>query len=381
MCWYRVATLTLRIVKQFWRDKRTFALVFVVPILVLTIFAYVIGTEVKNIKVAFVSEDEGIEVAGVKLSFSQFLKEALDEEETFKVVSVSSQKARELLESSEVKAVIEIPKSFTKNVLKGRGEIRLFLEGSDYVINGALISGFNKIQPNLLEKLSHSKLGPSEGNQIPRFKLDVSYLHAGKNYTITDYLGPIYIAFFVFFFVFLLTVVSFIRERSQGTLERILASPMRKGEIITGYVLGFSVFALIQSLVILLFAIYVLKINYVGELYNVFFVEALLVGGAVNLGIFLSTFAKNELQAVQFIPLVIVPQVLLGGFIWPVESLPRFLEWTAKLMPLTYANFALQAIMIRGQSLVDIKGEIFALFIFALFTLLLGVATLKREVA
>lgn len=377
---YRVNTLTLRIVKQFLRDKRTLSLVFVVPVLVLTVFAYVIGTEVKNIKIAFVTKDKGVELLHTKVTLPQFLKDTLESEDVFQVLDVSSEEAGELLQNGEVKAVLEVPDNFTKDLLEGKGKIKILLEGSDYIVNGALISGVNRVQPNLLGKLSTVGTRLEGKVKIPQFELDISYLHGGENYTITDYFGPIYIAFFVFFFVFVLTVVSFIRERSQGTLERILASPIRRGEIIIGYVLGFSFFALIQSLIILIFAIYVLKINYVGNLSNVFLIEVLLIGGAVNLGIFLSTFAKNELQAVQFIPLVIIPQILLSGFIWPIESLPHFLQSLSKLMPLTYANFALRGVMIKGQSLLDIQGEIFALFLFALFALILGVLTLKREV-
>jgi ABC-2 type transport system permease protein len=145
--------------------------------------------------------------------------------------------------------------------------------------------------------------------------------------------------------------------------------------------LGFGLFALVQSAIIVLFTAYVLQVHYSGNLAWVFLVTLILAIGAVNLGIFLSSFARTELQAVQFIPLVIVPQGLLSGLLWPVKDIPGWLQVVARALPLTYANEALTNIMIRGKGLAETALQIGVLLLFAALMVVLASLTLRREVA
>jgi len=147
--------------------------------------------------------------------------------------------------------------------------------------------------------------------------------------------------------------------------------------------LGFGLFALVQSLFILLFTVYVLGINYVGNLFIVVLIVVIMALGAVNLGIFLSTFAKNELQAAQFMPLIVLPQALLGGIFWAVKDLPWFLRWISYGVPITYANFALRDVMVKGYSILDgsVAFDLFMLLVFAVVFIFLASLTLRREVA
>jgi ABC-2 type transport system permease protein len=164
-------------------------------------------------------------------------------------------------------------------------------------------------------------------------------------------------------------------------MERLAASPVTRGEMVVGYMLGFGFFATIQALVLLLFTVYALQVRYEGNLLAVVVVTLALVLGSVNLGIFLSTFARNELQAVQFIPIVILPQVLLSGLLWPVQEMPGWLQALARAMPLTYAIDALTDIMIRGKSLVETWVPLLVLLVFAAFAAVLAASTMRREVA
>ena len=130
---------------------------------------------------------------------------------------------------------------------------------------------------------------------------------------ILNRIAPGLIGAFALFFVFLLTGVSFLRERSQGTLERLLTTPVGRADILAGYLLGFLLFAGIQSLVILLYTIFALRIEYEGSLWQIFVLLFVVTIVAVNLGIFISTFARNEFQVVQFIPIMLLPQIFLSG--------------------------------------------------------------------
>jgi len=224
--------------------------------------------------------------------------------------------------------------------------------------------------------------GLSQAMQSPA-DVQVRYIHAGPEYKTIDYFAPTFVALFAFLFVYLLTAVGFLREQTLGTFERLLASPLTKVEMVLGYMAGFSIFALLQSTIILLFTVYVLRIHYTGNIFIVFVIVVILTLGSVNMGIFLSTYARNELQAVQFMPMVIVPQALLGGVFWPIQDMHVVFQWISHLLPLTYANFALQAVMIKGQGILEpgVAADIGALVLFAAVMVVLASVGLRRASA
>ena len=197
---------------------------------------------------------------------------------------------------------------------------------------------------------------------------------------VLDRIAPALLATMVLFFSFLLTGISFLRERSQGTMERLMASPVSRLDVVLGYLFGFFLFALAQTLIILLFTIYVLDVNYYGDLWQIFVFQVIIITGAVNLGIFTSTFARNEFQMVQFIPLILFPQVFLCGVIWPVEQMPEYLQWIGRFLPLKYGVDGLRDIMLSGMSLVEVWFELLVLIGFTVVTSVLATLTLRRGV-
>ena len=199
--------------------------------------------------------------------------------------------------------------------------------------------------------------------------------------SVLDFVAPALLATVALFFSFLLTGISFLRERSQGTMERLMASPVSRVDIVVGYLFGFFIFVLTQTLIVLLFTIYVLDVQYQGDLWQIFLFQIVVITGAVNLGIFTSTFARNEFQMAQFIPLIIFPQIFLSGIIWPVEQMPDYLQWLSKILPLTYAVDGLRDIMLAGKNLLDVWFELVVLVAFAAVMSVLAALTLRRGVA
>ncbi|HEX78922.1 MAG TPA: ABC transporter permease [Dehalococcoidia bacterium] len=198
---------------------------------------------------------------------------------------------------------------------------------------------------------------------------------------ILDYIAPAMLAALALFFSFLLTGISFLRERSQGTMERLMASPVSRLDVVFGYLFGFFFFALAQTLIIVLFTIYVFDINFMGEIWQILVFQILVITGSVTLGIFTSTFARNEFQMVQFIPLIILPQMFLSGVLWPVEQMPDYLQWMSAAMPLTYAIDGLRDIMLYGKGLLDVGFELAVLAGFTVVTSVLAALTLRRGAA
>ena len=190
--------------------------------------------------------------------------------------------------------------------------------------------------------------------------------------------APALIATMAMFFVFVLTGISFLRERSQGTLERLLSTAVSRSDLLVGYLAGFLVFALVQSIIILIYTLFVVGVDYSGQLWDIIVILLIVTITSVSMGIFVSTFARNEFQVVQFIPLLIAPQIFLSGVILPTSQLPGYFQGLSGALPLTYANRALRDIMIRGSSLTDVSTEILVLGAFAVGMLIAAASNVRK---
>jgi ABC-2 type transport system permease protein len=369
----RIGALARRIVTQFRRDRRTVALILIVPIVVISLVGYLIDIKPADTPVGVVNDDAGV-VSMV--SIADLIIHAIDEESDLKLTELSREDAERQLKDGKINAALVFPADFTRNLITAsEPTVTLLLEGSDAQVMA-------HVRDTLTLAIQQTLAGVPgvEGRLI---QVEPSFLYGGEDYTTMDYLGPAFIVLMPWFFVFLLTSVSFVRERVQGTVERLLASPLSRFEIVLGYMVGFGIFSLIQSLEILLFTVYVLDVNCEGSIFLAILTVVVVIMTAVNLGILLSTFARNEFQAIQFVPLVVFPQALLGGLFWSLDSLPWFLRWLSYLMPVTYANSAVRDVMIRGASLPDwsVASNLLILAGFAVAFVLLASLTLKREVA
>jgi ABC-2 type transport system permease protein len=182
---------------------------------------------------------------------------------------------------------------------------------------------------------------------------------------------------FMGFFVFLISGIGLLRERSSGTLDRLLATPVRRGEIVTGYMVSYGVVAIVQTLLIVITTVWLLKVQIVGDLALVFLINILLALAALAMGIFISTFASSEFQMMQFVPIVVMPQVFFSGIV-PLDALPNWIQVISKILPLTYAGNAMNDVIMKGQGVETIAGDLGVLVLFIVFFVVLNVAGLKR---
>jgi len=361
MSGHRVRAITRRLLQGFRRDRRTVALLFVAPIVILGLLGYLIRGSSTVPDVGIANQDTG--------PLGATVADALSRSTQIKTTTISEADGDARLKDGSLVAYIVFPADFSQQAQGGHIAPEVHVEGS---------------QPGqyapVIQALGQSLISLA-GSSAPKFQPKVTYLYGGTAYDTLDYFGAAFIGLIVFFLVFVITIVSFLNERSQGTLERLMASPLRRGEIVLGYMIGFTVLALIQAAEVLVFALAVLKIQNHGNVLLIFGMEALMAIAAVNLGIFLSMFARSEFQAVQFIPLVIVPQFLLSGIIFPVSSEPGALQWLSGVLPLTYAVNGMRDIMVKGADLSS-SGLLLDAGVVAGFAILLiaaGTATLRRR--
>jgi ABC-2 type transport system permease protein len=377
----RTLAISRRIAEQFRRDERTLALLFVAPIVILALLGWVIRDQAPPPgRVAIVNQAGPLAQPGIDRLAASMTAAGL----VYEPAITDQAAAQAALANGDLDVAIIIPASLPADILAGRGPtITVITPG---VAPTAEAEYIGQLQQAVLGGLGSA--APTIDHQTVYGTPDAGFL---------DTFAPALVGFLVFFLVFVLTGISFLRERVGGTLERLLATPVRRSEIAVGYSAGFTFFATLQSIVVLTFLLMSVTVPAIGPfssfniglgVYNAgspwlaFLITFLLGLVAVNLGIFLSTFARTELQIVQFIPIVIVPQALLAGIIWPVDSLPGILQPIAHLLPMTYGIEGLREILVKGADLSSQVLQIDVLVLAGMAVVLAGaaMATIRREV-
>ena len=359
----RTLAITRRILQGLRRDRRSLGLLFAAPLVILALLGYLLRSSSEPPPIGVVDQDCG--TLGARVT------QVLLRSPLVGASRMELHDAQQRTEEGSLAGYVRFPCTFSSGAQSGAISPEIHLEGSEPTKNTPVVQA--------AAQAVAAAIAPGNLRVFPR----IAYVHGGPDYDTLDYFGPAFIGLIVFFLVFVITSVSFLRERAQGTLERLMATPVRRSEIVLGYMLGFSAVALVQSVIVLLFSLYALHLHTAGNIALVFLVEALLAVAAVNLGIFLSMFARSEFQAVQFIPLVIVPQFLLSGIIVPVSGEPAVLRGVSSVLPLTYAVYGLRDVMIRGVGLPDGALGLDIAVVAAYALVLVGAAamTLRRRVA
>jgi len=381
MSGYRLFAFFRRVAQEIRRDHRSVALLFVVPIVMTGLITFIVREGDTPIVDAAVVNGAGAAGVGATAALDAALAEDGGSAEVFP----DEASARDALEDGVVSLVIVLPAGLGTG---DPGTVTLLTDGLDPsgeatqvgAVQRAMLGAVGTLTERPLPAIEHVTLYgvPSDDPMAP--------------------FAPAILAFLAYFFVYILTGISFLRERVGGTLERLMATPITRGEVVLGYTLGFGLFAAIQVGLLLLWSLGTVEVPALGPLpaffvglglpnagspvlaYLVTLIAAL---GSVSLGIFVSTFARTELQVVQFIPIVIVPQFLLSGVLFPISGLPEVLQPFVWLMPMTYAADGLRQVLIAGADLgtTALQLDLLVLTGIAVFFTAIAALTIRREVA
>jgi ABC-2 type transport system permease protein len=370
----RVRAIIRRVVAEVRRDRPSLALLFIAPVVVTGLLTFILREgQTPDVTAALFADTPGPVFTAIE--------SALEQGGITVVGAPDEASARGDVKVNPGWVAILLPPD-----LAG-GTIRLVTNGLNPSAEGAQIGA--------VQKALVGAAVAAAGARAPTITHETVYGTPSTDPMVA--FAPAIVAFFLYFFVYLLTGISFLRERTGGTLERLMATPVTRSEVVTGYAIGFALFATIQVAVVLTWAlgtIHVpalgpipefalgLGIPVVGSPLIAFLVVVLLGLGAVSLGIFLSTFARTELQVIQFIPVVLVPQFLLSGVLFPVDTLPSVLRPLVAVMPLGYAVDALRQVFIGGADFTSgaLQGDIYVLALVAVLFAWIASLTIRREV-
>ncbi|WP_050741578.1 ABC transporter permease [Acetobacterium bakii] len=330
-------SIVKRILGQMKNDKRSLGLLLFAPLLILTLLFFILGD-------------------------SNYLPQIT-------VVDMNEKFVTELENHATVIAVTEKPGA--ADYLEANGiDALIWTDTTDTHIDLLEKSSKSAAALEAIQE-TNKALQPSQNELI----IDYVYETSGDNQL--DSLGYIFLGVISFFFVFILSGMSFVRERFGQTLERMLMTPISRIDVIGGYTLGYGLLAALQSVVIILYAVYGLQLQVEGSVALCTLVMILMAFSAVSVGALVSIFANNELQLVQFIPVIIIPQIFFSGLI-PIDTIPFGLGNLCYLTPIYYGCTALEMIMIQGKGFSEIWPWLLGSVVFIGVLFLANVIALKK---
>lgn len=374
----RILAVFKRVILEMLRDRRTLALMMFGPLLMLSLIWAMFQT---NATQTTVLATQNVDASLVK---------AVDGTKHLKVVKLAKnerQTARQLIRKSDYAGVLKEEHgrltltlansnpSQSKLIRQGLSlaKIKLALQNQTRIIKQQ-----QAMLQTLLAQLPATGRQLSVGSQsTAEKKVAVKYLYGSADSTYFDAIFSIMISFVVFFFVFLISGIALLRERTRGTLDRVLATPIRRGELIGGYILGYGTFAIVQTLIIVGFSIWIFKMQVLGSFSGVFLTNILVALVALTLGLLISAFAQSEFQMMQFVPIIVIPQLLFSGLI-PFDIMPHWLKLIGYCTPLYYGSTAMTDIIEKGAGLLQIGNEFGSLIVFAVLFICLNVVSLRK---
>lgn len=332
-------SLILRIIRQFANDKRSLALMLIVPVLIMSLLYLLLGES---------SYTPAIAVAG---DFPAPMLLALEEQD----VTVST-----LPEGADTDQYLEDREADAALTLDANGLHIRMLEMSSVKtekVTDAINSAVEEIEP--------------QGS------MEITFVYGRTDATAFDSLGYMLLGVLSFFFVFIISGISFVRERTTGTMERLMRTPVRRAGVVGGYTVGFGIFSALQSVLLVLFTKYVLNMEFEGSVLLAILIMVLLAFIAVSMGALVSIFANSEFQVMQFIPVVVIPQIFFSGLI-TIDTLPFGLGNLSYIMPVYYGCTGLENVLIRGYGIEKIWFYLLMLVAFIAVLFFVNTLALKR---
>ena len=349
----RLGAIVLKELRQLRRDKLTFAMIAGIPLLELVLFGYAINMDVR-----------GIEAAVLDQANTAQSREAVAEIASSQVIDIQyrlhdPQQIDQLLRQGKISAALVVPRDFEARLQrKDRPPLQLVVDGSD-----------QSVQASARQLAAYPLPGweSRQGVEVVNF---YNPERLAPLNTVPGLLGVILTMTMVLF-----TAVALVREREHGNLELLIATPVSPWELTIGKVLPFIGIGLIQVTVILVVGHWLFGVPVRGAILDLYGASLLFIVASLALGVWLSTLASTQFQAMQMAFFTFLPQILLSGFMFPFAGMPRAAQWVAEFMPLTHYLRLSRGIMLRGAGVEELWREILILGVFCI--VLLGLAVMR----
>ena len=357
--WSRFMAVLLKEFVQMKRDRLTFGMIVGIPILQLILFGFAINTDPKGLPAALVSADESV--------FSRSLVRALENSQYFKFTRrvASEADAEVLLKRGDVQFALVIPADFSRKLQRGeRPQLLLAADASDPAATGNALAAFTQI---VRQSLQRDLTGPLQVLRAEDLPIDLRVQRRYNPEGVTRYnIVPGLMGVILTMTMIMMTALAMTRERERGTMENLLATPVRPFEVMLGKILPYVVIGYIQLGVILAAAWLLFEVPMLGSFTLLMAMIGLFLLANLAVGFTFSTLATNQLQAMQMTFFFFLPSLLLSGFMFPFRGMPQWAQYLGEVLPLTHFLRIVRGIMLKGNDAAQVLPELWPMLAFLL---------------
>ena len=352
---------------QIKRDKRTIAIILLMPIMELLLFGYAASTSVDHISTVVYNNDIGTE--------SRELLDNLTNSQYFNMnyMANSMSDVQKYIDDGYAKAGVVIPPEYSKNIKSGKtAQIQLIVDGSDPTTAQTILSSAGSVVQSMSVKIIESSSPnitisqPFDLRSRVWYNADMSSI----NFNVPGLIGVILQTV-----TLMLTSFSIVREREKGTMEQLIVTPISKMELMVGKIIPYVIIGFIDIILALILSIFWFKVPVAGSIALLLFFSVIFLFSALGIGLLISTISKSQLQAMQLSMFMIMPNILLSGYMFPREAMPKIIQVISNVFPLTYFIKVLRGTILKGNGFSSLKNEFIILVAFGVTVL--SIATLK----
>jgi len=364
----RLRAVALKEVRQLSRDRVTFGMIVGVPLMQIMLFGYAINFDVRHL--ATVVQDQA------NSSMSRELIAQLRATQVTDVLYMANSSAEldRMLREGRASMGVVIPEDFERRLQSGtRPALQILVDGSQPSLSGVANGLAN------LPLLTRHGMGPyAGGKRMQPRRIEVRTLYNPERRTAVQ-IVPALIGVILSMTMVLFTSGAIVRERERGNLELLIATPLSGTELMVGKLLPYVGIGLIQTTIILIVGSLLFNVPVVGSFLDLYVSALLFIAASLGLGLFVSTLAQTQFQAFQLAFVTMLPSILLSGFMFPFEGMPRIVQWIAQILPLTHFNVIIRGVMLRGAELPELWPQVGKLALFITVMLLIAVSRFKKR--
>jgi ABC-2 type transport system permease protein len=362
-CLTRLFAILGKEVQQLRRDRLTFGMIVGIPILQIILFGYAINTDVRHIAAAVADQ-----------SATQLSRQLIEDMQATQVIDVVQQvttaaELKELLDRGEISVGVLIPPDFERRLQQqDRKAAQLLVDGSDPII----LSTTQTLTKMKLEV--RSAIRSEKKQELFEVRNYYNPERRSSVFVVPGLIGVILTMTMVLF-----TAVAIVRERERGNLELLINTPVTTAELMIGKIIPYIIIGLIQVTLIMLLGMFLFHVPVNGLVIDVYLVSLIFIAANLTLGLVISTVARNQFQAMQMTFFFFMPSILLSGFMFPFDGMPRAAQYIAEVLPLTHFVRLIRGIMLRGAEITQMSVDVYALFAFAIITMSFAILRFKKR--
>jgi len=366
--WRRTYAMLTKEFIQLRRDRVSFAMIVMIPLLQLTLFGYAINTTPRNLPTAVLLQESS--------DLGRSILAAMENTKYFKVTHLPRSEAEvdRLLASGTVLFALEIPANFERAVRRGdKPALLVIADATDPVAAGSALSALG---PLVQSALAHDRAVMPGVTVLPfEVRTHARYNPAGAT---SLNIVPGLVGTILTMTMLIFTALSVTREIERGTMENLLAMPITPVEIMLGKIIPYVIVGFVQAGLIIGVGILLFGVPIIGSLWLLAALSTLFIAANLSIGYTFSTVAQNQLQAIQMSFMFFLPNILLSGFMFPFAGMPRWAQWIGEALPLTHYLRIVRSIMLKGAVLSDLRADALALFGLMLIAMTIAVMRFRR---